>query len=135
MKSFWISVDEDLLDTEFTDLSGTSWAIKYVEKAKEYWIKWELVWWMKIFRPNDKITRAESLAIIFKLLKIDSSNITNNSFSDIDTEWIIPYANNAKRLWIVSWQLKNWKLIFRPSDSLTRAEASRMIIKSYKLWQ
>jgi len=133
MKSFNI----DLTSTSpnsFSDIdSSVSWIKSYVIKAKELGIiSWQTISWRLVFRPNDSITRAEALAILFKIANIDTKSTKTLEFKDEFNSWMIPYVIKAKELGIISWQTISWRLVFRPNDSITRAETSRIIIKT--LW-
>lgn len=227
MKSLWIQTDENLTQTTFSDIpSDWSWMIKYVEKAKEFWIKWQeidlnswewnysTIWdkyelkmldtwntdpsviliqqilntnwynnnlnwildsetvnnlndyifqktWVKydttnlgpqklkllqsieyaesniitkktIFRPNDSISRAEALAMLFSIAKIELGDTIVTEFTDIPADWLwmVKYIEKAKELWIAGWQTIDWELKFRPNDWITRAESSRVIVKT-----
>jgi hypothetical protein len=39
------------------------------------------------------------------------------------------YVEASKNMWLIEWQTINWKLIFRPLDSISRAETSKIIVK------
>jgi hypothetical protein len=118
---------------DFKDLpkawENWDWMNKYVAKAKDFWIKWQNIDGDKVFRPNDSITRAEAIAILLKISDITTVSASSTSFTDVKAKWIIPYVEKAKELWISKGQTIDWKLKFRPDDSITRAETARMIIK------
>ncbi len=133
MKLFNVNTDENIITTDYSDIpQDWTWMIKYVEKAKEYSITWQRIWNKKIFRPNDPISRAEALAILFKIANIESLDTIVTEFEDIpyESRWVIKYLNTAKDLKIVSWQVIDWALKFRPNDPISRAEASRMMIRT-----
>ncbi|EKE28778.1 MAG: Fibronectin type III protein [uncultured bacterium (gcode 4)] len=130
MKALDVKLNESLTESSFTDIPA-SWMIKYVEKAKEYWIKGQVLDGKLKFRPNDSISRAEAMAILMNIAWITvSANITNSSFTDIPASWMISYLEKAKELGIAWWQMIEWKLKFRPNDSLSRAEATRILSKT-----
>lgn len=125
MKSFNVSLDDSIAQTSFSDVK-ISWMVKYVEKAKEYWIKGQILNWKSIFRPNDPITRAEALSVLLKIANIETPLVEKTSFRDVpDSSWIAKYVEKAKELWIISAQIK-----FRPNDPITRAETSKIITKT-----
>lgn len=63
----WLSTDSDKT-LEFND-EFESWMIPYVIKAKELWImNWQIIDDELMMRPNDYITRAETVRIIMKTL-------------------------------------------------------------------
>jgi len=133
MKAFNIDLTSESVNP-FMDIDNSvSWISPYVIKAKELWIvSWQMKQRKWIFRPNDPITRAEALVILFKIAKIDTKSTKKLEFKDEFASWMLPYVIKAKELWIVSWQTKDWKLIFRPNDPITRAESVRIITKT--LW-
>lgn len=80
----------------------------------------------KTFRPNNQLSRKEALIFIFKLynLKLDSSKLL--PFSDIPkNDFIVPYLQKALDLWLIS---RN--KVFRPNDSISRAEFVTILIKA-----
>ncbi|EKE26731.1 MAG: S-layer protein, partial [uncultured bacterium (gcode 4)] len=136
MKSLWTQLDESLVTTSFTDIPA-SWMIKYVEKAKEYWIKGQFIDWQLKFRPNDAVTRAEAIAMLTNIWNISvDNNVTSTDFTDVNIAWMMKYVAKAKEYWIISGQIIDWQLRFRPNDAITRAEAVRVISKtvSIKNW-
>lgn len=119
--------------TSFSDVK-VSWQVPYAEAAKAYGIKGQTIGGKSVFRPNDYITRAEALAMLFSVAKIKTdSTIKTVAFKDVSTSWMIPYIAKAKELGIVSGQTINGKLVFRPNDSITRAETARVITKSLNI--
>lgn len=130
MKALWIQVDTSVTDSEFSDVY-VDWMKPYILKAKDLWIiSGQIMNWRLVFRPNDPITRAEALAILINSAKITiDSWMTNTEFDDVNVDWMKPYISKAKELWIISGQMMEWKLIFRPNDSITRAETTRIIKK------
>ena len=111
--------------------------IKYIVKAKELGIikgqhdsKGRL-----IFRPNDPTTRAEALAMLFAAAKISIPDTTKTDFTDIpkDGAWMIKYIVKAKELGIIKGQHDSkGRLIFRPNDSISRAETAKIVVNLLK---
>jgi hypothetical protein len=116
---------------EFTDIAPWTWVIPYAIKAKELWIiHGQIIDWKLKFRPNDSITRAEALAILFKTAKIDLTSEKTLEFQDVDLEnWMKPYVIKAKELWIINGQVINWKLLFMPNSYISRAEVTKIVVK------
>lgn len=115
---------------KFTDVD-VLWMEKYVIKAQELWIiNGQTINWKLVFRPNDSITRAEALSILFKAAKIDLDSDKTLEFKDKDFEnWMIPYIIKAQELWIINGQIINWELMFRPNSSISRAETAKIVVK------
>jgi len=136
MKNAAIAVDAKATTT-FTDIpSDGAWMIPYVAKAKELWIiSGQTINGKFVFRPNDGVTRAEAIAILFRASKIEVDAKATTTFTDIpsDGAWMIPYVAKAKELWIISGQTINGKFVFRPNDGITRAESSKIIVKTSEL--
>lgn len=124
--------------TDYTDIPADgAWMIPYLTKAKELGIAaGQTSSGSKlIFRPNDTISRAEALSILLNAAKIATSSGTTTDYTDIPTDgaWMIPYLAKAKELGIAAGQVSpDGKLIFRPNDSVTRAEAVKMIMKTLR---
>ena len=134
MKTRNIDVGYNVIKSDFTDIpSNGIWMTKFLNKAKDLWIiNWQIINGKLKFRPNDSITRAEAIAMLLRLAKVSiDSTITNSSFSDVTTPWMIPYIEKAKDLWIISWQDIDGSLVFRPNDPITRAESAKIIVKYF----
>jgi hypothetical protein len=81
----------------------------------------------RVFRPNDKINRAEALKIIYKALnkKITQKDFEYLKFKDVDKSlWYAPYLNEAVKDNIVKGKTKDF---FEPNSPLTRAEAVKIL--------
>ncbi len=128
MKALEIDLSSNWINT-FSDVG--SWIQKYTIKAKELWIiNWQIIDWKSVFRPNEAITRVEALAILFKAAKIDLTSTKTLEFKDKNVQkWMIPYMIKAKEMWIINWQIIDWKLVFRPQDYISRAETAKIIVK------
>ncbi|MDD2565684.1 MAG: S-layer homology domain-containing protein [Candidatus Gracilibacteria bacterium] len=85
-----------------------------------------------IFRPNDSISRAEALAMLFSIAKIELGDTIVTEFTDIPADglWMVKYIEKAKELGIAGGQTIDGELKFRPNDGITRAESSRVIVKT-----
>ena len=84
-----------------------------------------------IFRPNDSISRGEAITMLLNAAKIAVDfSTTTTQFSDIPevSQWMIPYIATAESLGIIQRQTRNDALIFRPNDSITRAEGVRVVM-------
>lgn len=81
------------------------------------------------FRPNKEITRAELVAMLMRVVKLDDKmliqNISTPSFMDVDTKnWAFPYVETAQRLGVVP---VHFGVMFEPDTPATRAETAWMV--------
>lgn len=131
MKTLEIDLTSAWTNT-FTDINAYDWVNAYAIKAKEMWV---IVWYSDgTFRPNNKITRAEALWILFKLAEINLTSQNSLEYKDNDIQnWMTPYLIKARELWVANGQIINWNLMFRPNDPITRAEGSTIIVKTIDL--
>lgn len=82
------------------------------------------------FKPNQDITRAELLKIIFEGNKTQTSNPNTNCFPDVGyQEWYSKYICTAKNLKIIKgYDDGN----FKPNKTLNKAEALKILGEFYK---
>ncbi len=79
----------------------------------------------KNFLPNQFVTRAEALKILFLVFNLQAEG--NSNFHDVDrSSWYSGYINTAARLGIVSGYGDG---TFKPNGLLTRAEMSKVVTK------
>lgn len=131
MKALGVQVDSNLNQSSFSDVESWSWIIKYIEKAKK---EFDISAKTDKFRPNDFITRAEALAILFKISKLSLQTNGANTFVDSDLEtWMQKYTTKAKSLGLVKWQEINGKTYFKPNSNITRAETSKIVVNLLKI--
>lgn len=111
----------------FSDINE-EWMLPYVQQAYELGIiHWQMIGWQLKFRPNDSISRAEALAILFKTAKIEITE-GDNEFEDTDfSDWMLPYVITAKTKGIISGQMVNGKLLFKPNSLLLRGEVAKIL--------
>lgn len=101
--------------TTFKDTSG--WIVPFAEKAREL----GFIQATDAFHPNNQITRAEAIKILLNVSWKTIKEYQSSTFSDI-SGWKINFIETAKELGIISSADK-----FRPDDSITRAESSKII--------
>jgi len=87
------------------------------------------------FYPNNLISRAEFLALTLKAfhynLDYDIDNFNNLPFKDVENNsWYTPFIVVAYENGIIKGKTKN---LFKPHDSITRAEAAKIVIETRKL--
>lgn len=118
--------DADTSKLTFADVDANSWIAKVVVKATELNMIDSA---NKNFRPNDSITRAESMKMLLNAAWIELVDTETSDFSDVNG-WSAKYVQTAKNLGIVNGQEVNWKLVFRPNDSITRAEVAKIVVNT-----
>lgn len=122
----WVGVDYDGVDTDslsFSDVEQDTWVARAVVKAWELGI---IDTTNTLFRPNDSITREESMKILLLAAGVELLEVDTTEFADV-SGWSLVYIETAKSLGIVSGQEVSGNLLFRPLDSITRAEVAKII--------
>ncbi len=86
------------------------------------------------FRPNYTITRAEAAKILMIALGVTVNEPMSMNFVDVNAASdLAKYIEAAKSLGILSGQIVNGKRIFRPNDSITRAEIAKIVATAFQL--
>ncbi len=85
------------------------------------------------FGTYNQTTRAEFIAALVRALEKDNTPepLTNNPFADVSKDdWYAPYVDYAAKLGLIQGcdQTKN---LFCPNDSITRAEAMKILVLAY----
>ncbi len=81
------------------------------------------------FRPNAPVTRAELLKMIYKALDKPLATVKTSPFSDVKTTHeLFSYIINAYNGGLIKGYNNK---TFRPNQSVTRAEGSKMILKGF----
>lgn len=132
LKAKWVDYSAaDVSKLTFKDVSKDSWIAKVVVKAGELGL---IDTTNANFRPNDSITRAESMKMLLNAAWVEVTATETSSFSDVNAKWWeAKYIETAKAKWIVDGQTVNWKLVFRPFSNITRAEVSKIVVKTIDL--
>lgn len=117
-----------LLGDGFSDITD-HWAESYIQElylegvVEGYSMHW--------FKPDQAITRAEFLKILFGAMHLelsDDTNLDDSAFSDVSEEdWSFLYTQSAYEQGLVSGYEDG---TFAPSQSITRAEATAMVLSS-----
>lgn len=116
--------------TVFKDVASSEWYAPYVSLALSKGIISNK---NTNFRPNDTISRAEAAKIIVGIFGGNTAN-RKITFADVDASSdLAKYIETAKELGFFSGQLIDGKLKFRPNDSITRAEISKVVVKAFSL--
>ena len=109
----------DFTSYYFSDIEEWTWHARVVNE----WIsKWAITTDNWYFRPNDTISRAEALKILFKIHDFEIPNVWATFFTDVNW-WAVNYVEYAKNLWIISANSS----YFKPNDGMTREEAAKII--------
>jgi hypothetical protein len=105
---------------DVSNINPNNWICRSVEIAADNWIVSRS---NSIFRPEDRITRAEALWIIMGASKINSKTASeSSSFWDVNITWQIKTTNKALELWLI-----DQENIFRPNQNATRWEIFEVI--------
>ncbi len=118
----------NISNLKFTDISKGSWQEKVVSKALSEWI---INWNKEKFEPNKAISRIEALKIIILASRLEIKKL-DTKFADVNVDWMRKYVETAKENGIINWQLIDWKLLFRPNDSISREEVVKVLSKIIK---
>lgn len=116
--------------TSFEDVPAQMWYTPYVALA----LSKGIVTGQNVnFRPNDSISRAEAAKIIVGIFGANVGS-TTTSFADVDVASdLAKFIETAKTLGFFSGQNIDGKLVFRPNDSITRAEIAKVIVNAFGL--
>lgn len=121
---------QDTSKSSFRDVSKTAWYSTYAEYALAHGI----ISSAQSFRPNDLISRAEVAKILAKTLTLSTTTATG-LFSDVDKfSDLASYIEAVKYAHIFEGQKIDDKLLFRPSDRITRAEIAKVVVKAFNLY-
>ena len=109
---------------EFTDLKGYEWAEQYiVELAKGGIIKGVSE---KEFAPGNKITRADFIVLLMRLLKIDGES--SETFADVDSsKYYAQAVLKAKELGIANGDQNG---NFNPTNTISRQDLCTLVYRA-----
>jgi hypothetical protein len=117
----------DLSLTPQNNLAQNHWAKHFIANAE----KEDLYLWKTEPNPNDKASRAETLRLIFEILKYEPSHYELSDFPDVDiSDVYFPYIQEAKNLKIISGYPDG---TFKPNDEISRAEIAKIIQNSFDI--
>ena len=121
---------QTIWDLPFRDVSIGAWYAKYVSLA----LSKGLIRDYTYFNPNDSITRAEATKIFMEALGITVAEPSTMTFVDVNRySDLAKYIEAAKFLNIISGQVRNGNNIFRPNDTMTRAEIAKVVANAFGL--
>lgn len=110
---------------QFIDIEG-HWAKQDIEKMLQTGIIKGLK--DNMFEPDEKVSRAQFITMIVRALELDriAENIT---FNDVkDNEWYYKPITTASSVGLIS----GFGGFFRPHDSITRQEISKILVEAYR---
>lgn len=129
-----LSEDREQLSVSFTDVSSTSRRYESEDKTLRRRVVYTAVRNKIVegyedgsFRPDDTVNRAEALKILMATTKLPSieDEYTLQSFSDVSEDaWFAAYVRRALAYTLVSGYEDG---TFKPEQSITRAEAAKII--------
>jgi hypothetical protein len=118
------------LNIPFNDVSSNVWYARYTSLA----LSRGMIRSSTRFRPNDFITRAEAAKILTLVLWVTVSEANTMTFVDVrGTSDLAKYIEAATFLNIFSGQISMNQRIFRPDDSITRAEIAKVVVNAFWL--
>lgn len=86
----------------------------------------------QVFRPNNEVTRAQAAKMIMIAIGKTESKSKQSSFKDIPSgHWALGWIERANELGIITGYEEDGT--FRPNDSLTRAQMSKIISRAFGL--
>lgn len=126
-------IDDRLPESpSFSDSDSTEWYYPYLETAK---ITGLIDGYPDgTFRPSKRVIRAEAMKIVVNALGIAKSYDSKIKFRDYDNQsWFNIYVVSAYEEGIISGLVNDKgreQMIFKPSDSITRAQMAKIISKA-----
>ncbi len=125
-----IRVNERMCDTVYTDMTDREEYNGAVAMTAMGVMGGKLVGDDLYFMPEEKVSRAEFVAMLLKCRGIKADSSITSTFFDDDSE--IPaslrgYVNTAQRLGIAGGDFKDGKLLFSPNEPITKYEAAKMM--------
>lgn len=125
------SVSNVSTNTPFDDVPTDIWYAPYVSLALS---KGMITDKNANFRPNAPITRAEATKILMSAPNVPINEPSIFTFSDLDpTSDLNKYIEAARSMGILSGQMIDGELRFRPNDPITRAEIAKVVVNAFHL--
>ncbi len=123
-----IQILKPLDSTTYKDITSGQFEALWMRESGLF--EGKLIAGVPCFGPQDRVSRSEFLAMVMKLLEIPvDESVTSSGFQDEAdcVQWLRPYLAAAMRLGVVSGSKETGKLLFRPNDPITSAEAAVML--------
>ena len=82
-----------------------------------------------LFDPNTPVTRAEFAVLLSRWLDLDDSSAVTQLFSDADQipDWALKSINAVSNLGLIQGEQAGDRLLFKPLEPLTRAQAATIL--------
>jgi hypothetical protein len=110
----------------FKDVKGNHWAASYIEAA--YRMGLIKGYPDKKFRPNNRINKAEAIAILVRFDKMNVAAVEVKPYNDVPVKhWAAKYVQAAKESGMLKY-VEGTRL--RPKEEVNRAEAVEMMSKT-----
>lgn len=119
----------------FSDVKKGSWEYQYVESAKNYLTYYKQ---SNTFKPSENAVREDMAVALVKALGYENEDADMsliNQFADagsINTA-LRKYVALSVEYGLITGSTKDGKLVFNPLDNLTRAEASALLYRAFKV--
>jgi len=88
---------------------------------------------VKVFRPNDVISKAEAVKILMQLSKIQAKNLQNTQYTDINISWHKWYVENGEAIGLFSPQED--ARVFNPNSWVQRKDMVYLIYELVQLYK
>ncbi|MBQ2871447.1 S-layer homology domain-containing protein [bacterium] len=124
---FALTVSNAIAEPVFKDLDENHWAYAQIKQLADH--KVVVGYPDETYRPDEEITRAEFASMVVKALHQDEAEITDIiEFADVAQDnWAWNSVQRAVRFDLIKETQDN---MFRPNDSVTRAECLEIVINS-----
>jgi len=107
----------------FKDVKANHWAAGYIEAAQRLGMVQGYP--DKKFRPNNKINKAETVAVVVRFDKLALNPVENKPYTDVGVKhWAAKYIQAAKEAGMLSY-IEGVRL--RPKEEVNRAESVEML--------
>ncbi|MBI2464184.1 S-layer homology domain-containing protein [Candidatus Peregrinibacteria bacterium] len=119
---------DDGVSLKFSDVTQDQWFHRYVATA--YNLKIVNGYGDGTFRPNDQVTRAEFLKMLFSAFAIDVPiKVDSKPFKDVDVKsWFAPYVQYAKEKGVLAITGAE----FKANEKISRSEVAEMVYRLLK---
>lgn len=129
IKGFRIDVVSPIDTPPFTDVGVNVWYAPYIQAAKAHNVT--SGYKDGTFKPNNSITRAEALKILFEASTLKTTSTAKAKFTDVpDSSWFKGYVYSAYTFGVVSGYSET---LFKPEGLVSRAEAAKIIFNLQRL--